>query len=170
MQESPASSDHEYVVRLDGPRHKGWQLRMPPWRLSGPASKYFADSKYGSKDAALSAALAERDERMGPRPEPGEVRFHRSNTRNSSRLVGVSIDIEQRRPTSSGANLAWIAYWSDQGQQRRKRFTVSRYGFVNAWERAVAMREQMTGRPFPEHELVAGRLRCLELWSELKGG
>lgn len=142
---------------------------MPAWRLSGPASKYFADSKYGGKDAALLAALAARDKGMGPRPEQRDVRVHRSNTRNSSGLVGVSIDIEQRRPTCAGANLAWIAYWSDRGVQRRKRFTVSLHGFVEAWERAVATREEMTGRPFSRHELVAGRLRCLELWSELMG-
>lgn len=70
-------------------------------------------------------------------PLPGT---HGDNKRNTSGFVGVFLHTD-----SSGRPQAWVA---SKGKQT-KRFPVSRFGYDDAWERAVKERCRLIGKPIP---------------------
>ena len=50
-----------YLVRLNGPRTAGWQLRIPPRHPLGPLTHMFSDSIYGGSERAKEEARGMRD-------------------------------------------------------------------------------------------------------------
>lgn len=141
----------------------GWQVRLPAWHPQGPTTEYFADNAFGGETEALIAAKARRDvlfEGVAP-PKPKRVR--RTNTRNTSGAIGITLVRE-----GAGSNyFYWVAYWSTAQGQHRKRFSVRKHGYLPAWEKALAYRTDKTGEPFSEWVLAHARLICLQRWPEV---
>lgn len=155
----------DYVVRTQGPRVAGWQVRLPQWHPAGPGSKLFSDTTYGSGDAALKAAREYRDTVFQGLAGPGHPRTHSTNTRSTSKAVGVSLSGKARPGCQT--HWYWEAYWNDGAQtQLKKRFSVRRMGYLAAWEAAIAHRQLKTGKVFSEYVLAGARLACLRIWLE----
>lgn len=154
----------QFVVRVDTPKLHGWQVRIPAWHPQGPGSKLFSDSLHGGADAALVKANAFRDEVFAGMPSPGHPSTHRTNTRGSTGIVGVTLSSRTRpgRPT----HWYWEAYWNDShGTQKKKRFSIRKLGYLPAWEQAVACREQKTNLPLNPGQYARARLNCLQRWA-----
>jgi hypothetical protein len=154
-----------HLVRLDGSNNQGWQLRVPAWHPDGASSQYFADSKYGGSDGAFATATKKRDavfqEKHTPLAQKGNV----SHSKNTSKIVGVAFEVNADRPSS----MCWSAHWNVATKQRRKRFSVKKYGFIGAWERAIATRQEKTNMVLDTATMVKGRLHCMTLWSSIGG-
>ncbi len=74
----PPSPSSNFIVRCDGLRVAGWQVRIPPWHPQGPSTKLFSDSVYGGTRAAKKEARAYRDSvfKSAVLAVPKTKRFH----------------------------------------------------------------------------------------------
>lgn len=145
----------EAVRRLEAPERNffGWVAR---YRHRGSwAQRYFADDRFGGRDAAFLAArtLQEADPEL--RVEAIDVaRRLRSRLNSEAGVVGVS------RVTAPGRPANWMAYWTDaQGKRRFKRFSVGVHGEEEALRLAVEHRTAMTQ---PDLERLSDLLRLFE--------
>ena len=130
----------ESVRRLDAPERGffGWVAR---YRHRGEwLPRYFADDRFGGRDAALAAAQAFQDLDPEVRVEAVAVaRRQRSRLNSEAGVVGVS------RVIAPGSPANWMAYWTDaEGKRRYKRFSVGLYGEEEALRLAVQHRAAMT--------------------------
>lgn len=135
-----------YLIRLYDQHTKGWQLRVPARVPPGPMTHFFADSNYGGADSAKEAARAMRDrmfERVGQQLQP-RGHFVANKDRPAQGLpVGITLGYKAgagRRPS-----WYWIAYWSEDGRQRKKGFSVNKLGFGQALALALELRLSHTG-------------------------
>lgn len=162
-----------FIVRCEGDRVAGWQARTPKWHPLGAGSRLFSDTKYGSKELSLKAAIAHRDAMFQGVKKPSSLWIHSTNVRSSSGLVGVSLGSDRRLERNGRTeefhtgDIHWTACWSLDKTHAGRRFSVARFGFVRAWELAVAEREKRTGILFSDHEKARGRLWCLQRWGDL---
>ena len=120
----------------------GWQVRLQ--RKGVRFVRFFADSTWGGKRAALHKARQYRDRLLSriERSSGGTMRVRSSPaSRNRSGVVGVS------RVISVGANgiryAFWQASWSPAGGRRRTaRFSVLRLGEEEAFRLACLERRR----------------------------
>ena len=126
--------DRHHVTRIDieaseahpdrHPTH-GWQVRAR--RAGARVSKFFADSRFGSADAALGAALVYRDRLLASLPDPAAVpRRAWSNTG----VVGLSVREKSDGPTPKlYVQLNWI---DASGRRRASSYSVDKWGLRRA--------------------------------------
>lgn len=171
------TADMLYLVRCEGRRVQGWQVRLPPWHPDGPSSRLFSDSQFAGPDGALQAARHFRQQAFAglATPAPAGKHIHRHHRTNKMGLVGICLtskhDRDRRGHTDDPDSglLYWQAYWSTGHLKRQLShyFPVTKFGFMGAWERAVELRQQKTGHRFTAMEMASARLRCLQRWREL---
>lgn len=167
----------KFLVRCQGERVAGWQVRVPSWHPKGPSTKLFSDGVFGGEPGSRQQALAYRDAMFEGLPssiEHTRKRFHSLQANNSSGLPGVNY-ITRHNPDRQGQTedpdtgyIYWAAYWNSQeGAQKRKLFAVAEFGFMGAWQKAVALRQEKNGQQFSETELSQAHARCFERWQGL---
>ena len=128
----------------------GWQVRLQ--RRGVRYQRFFGDSRWGGKRAALSRARQYRDRVLariddalaGENDAPPRVRSHSSTADNRSGMVGVT---RVRSLASNGSYYeSWQATWSPQpGQRKCVRFSVRRYGDDEAFSLACEVRREAIG-------------------------
>lgn len=138
---SKIGDDTSHLVRVDGERSKGWQLRLPKWHPMGPATRLFSDQSYFGPVGAYAAAKAARDVYFDGLPLTPNA--YVSNSRTSSGISGVNLNFASRLKGASA--FSWVACWMENGKQHKLRFSVAMYDFVNALDLAIAMRENKAG-------------------------
>jgi len=113
----------------------GWEVRIQRQRRK--QSKFFSDSVYGGKLAALRVAKEFRDELEfeAQRMNVAEKSLSPS-ARNRSGVVGVRLQFEYH-------SWSWMAQWTDgHGRRRSKSFAVEKYGDVEAFRLAWQARKE----------------------------
>ena len=120
----------------------GWEVRMQRHREK--QSKFFSDSIFGGKLAALRAAKEFRDELEQEADKMTvEERSLRPSARNSSGVVGVRLHEQvDRRGAFEYHSWSWVAQWTDgHGRRRTKSFAVEKFGDVEAFRLAWQARK-----------------------------
>jgi hypothetical protein len=129
-------STHAWVVSLQ--RNKRITIKM------------FSDSVWGGNDKALAAARQWRDQQTQPADEYAHEiwRRNRLRTNNSSGLVGIGRYERPLRPDGKpGGDAFWLASWIDEnGRQRKRKYSVKRWGEEAARQRAIEEREREVSR------------------------
>jgi hypothetical protein len=113
----------------------GWVVSLT--RRGERYTRYFPDKK--DSQAALRRALAWRDALIRKLPPPVKVRMHWPY--NKTGVIGVSL-LEDR---TRGGTLVkrFVATWVDEhGHDRKRSFSVPKYGHAKARAMAVAARHQ----------------------------
>lgn len=175
--EDQADVNLKFLVRCQGERVSGWQVRVPGWHPKGPSTKLFSDGVFGGEPRSRQQALAYRDAMFEGVPssiEHKRKRFHGTHSNNTSGLPGVNY-ITRHNPGRRGQTkdpdtgyIYWAAYWnSAEGVQKRKLFAVAEFGFMGAWQKAVGLRQVKTGQQFLEAELRQAQAKCFERWQGL---
>lgn len=126
---------HHHVVRIDiepseaNPRRSsthGWQVRVS--HAGERRTKFFADRKYGGREAALQLAIAHRDRLLAERPEQVGPVERRAQARSASGVAGVRLAFKNETPYIE-AN--WV---SDDGRSVTS-YSVDRWGLRKAtWQ------------------------------------
>lgn len=120
----------------------GYMVRMS--RQGKRVSKFFSDSHWGSKKAALQAAKetqAKLLKQLGPIQSStrGQV-----TSRNSTGQVGVHVAYSVDSRYTGCEYYAYCASWvGDDGKRKKVSFAWNRYGKENAWELACLAREKL---------------------------
>ena len=120
----------------------GWEVRLQRHREK--QSKFFSDSIYGGKLAALRAAKEFRDELEQEADKMTvEERSLRPSARNRSGVVGVRLHQQvDRRGAFEYHSWSWVAQWTDgRGRRRTKSFAVEKFGDVEAFRLAWQARK-----------------------------
>lgn len=118
-------STHGYMVRIT--------------RQGNKHQKFFADTKWGGKRAALTAAKEQLAQWEQELPELTSAR-DRLTARNQSGQVGVYLAVS--RDAQGQEHEAYCGCWTDAAGQRRKvSFSVKKFGKRRAWALACLARE-----------------------------
>jgi hypothetical protein len=131
------------IQRVDKGHHS-WRVVMR--RAHQHLRQHFTDSVYGSKDLALAAAVAWRDQREAELSGVDYVVWQREWMRahNKSGTVGVYRNINiKKRGDRIVKQAQWMAYWQDANGKRKVRsFNVSKYGEEQAKQLAIRARQE----------------------------
>ncbi len=118
-------STHGYMVRIT--------------RQGNKHQKFFADTKWGGKRAALTAAKEQLAQWEQELPELTSAR-DRLTARNQSGQVGVYLAVS--RDSQGQEHEAYCGCWTDAAGRRRKiSFSVKKFGKRQAWSLACLARE-----------------------------
>lgn len=146
-----SNSDRDFgISRLDQESvgTHGWQVRFQ--RKGVRYGRFFSDSAWGGREAALTLARQFRDRLLARASRSEEVagvssRSHTAPTsRNQSGAVGVTRIIQR---SSSGTEYHfWQASWtSPDGERRTVRYSVLKHGDEAAFEMACLARRRALG-------------------------
>lgn len=112
---------------------------------------YFSYREHGGQEKALTAAKKHRDAIL---KEQGiRLRKYDGNgycvkhCKSTSNQVGVSCNINKRK--NGQICVSWIAKIQVDGTTKGRGWSVRRYGYTEAWKRAVALRCAHTREPIP---------------------
>jgi hypothetical protein len=143
-------SKHHHVVRIDiepsedSPRRSsthGWQVRVS--HDGTRKTKFFADRKYGGREAALQLAIDHRDELLEARPEPSGPVERRPQKRSTSGVAGVRLAFKNET--------AYIeANWVGEDGRSVTSYSVGRWGLRKATWQACKSRAVGLGVRNPE--------------------
>jgi hypothetical protein len=143
-------SKHHHVVRIDiepsedSPRRSsthGWQVRVS--HDGTRLTKFFADRKYGGREAALQLAVEHRDELLAARPEPSGPVERRPQKRSTSGVAGVRLAFKNET--------AYIeANWVGDDGRSVTSYSVGRWGLRKATWQACKSRAVGLGVRNPE--------------------
>ncbi len=124
-------------------RYGGWEVRIA--RRGRKVAKFFSDTAFGGKRAALQAAKLFRDE-LDQTVRPFTVRERAKNPskRNRSGIVGLRLERRiERRGEYEFRYTFWIAQWTDgKGNRKTRAFSVDRHGPREAYRKALHARRQ----------------------------
>lgn len=112
----------------------GYYVRLV--RQGKQYAKFFADKKFGSKASALEAAEQHLQELLEKMPARGSL--GRKTYRNKSGYAGVALTRSKRR---SRVYEYWQAWFGSGLNRKSVKFSVNKYGFEEARERAIAARK-----------------------------
>ena len=141
-----AAGDRRNVSRVDSGRSHGWLVRVQ--RDGRIHQRFFGDGKHGSREAALDAARAWRDEqrqRLGPTSYGDAAHLHTHEARERNRrsvsrtgVTGIGFQVREFR----NERVPYVtAYWLDEGGRRRPTsFSVQENGLVDALRLAAEVR------------------------------
>lgn len=135
----------ENIFRIEVPKNEargstiGWQFKMK--RNSKQETKFFSDSVYGSKEAALDEAIKYKNERL---EEVGDYSNNflttKISSRNTSGIIGVS-RVESIRQKNERIEAVWQCHSPfPDGKVHYKSFSIPFYGEIEALYKAVEQR------------------------------
>ena len=125
-----------FIVRMDYKKVKGWFVRVPS-EPEGHHTKLFSDGVYGSRMAALYAAIEWRNKELHRRRPTSPSTPRKTFRRNSSGVVGVTKIIR------NGIWYGWKAYWNESlREQKFEKFLFSQYSRRAAYRLAVECRRE----------------------------
>ena len=158
-----ARSGHTHVSRIDQPEknNHGWYVRIR--RDGATTSKFFRDTKFGTRAKALRAAIAFRDDLLENLSRPLSRRKAMPTTgRNTSGIVGVARRTMRRRDGRVGGSY-WVATWSPgNGKTARKLFSIAELGERGALLAACACRRdrerEIYGEELKENWAAAAKI------------
>ena len=131
------------ILRVDKGHHS-WRVVMA--RKRQHLRQHFTDSAYGSKELALAAAVAWRDQKEAELSGVDYVVWQREWMRahNKSGFVGVYRNINTKKRGERIVQQAqWMAYWQNiNGKRSVRSFNVSKYGEEGAKQLAVRARQE----------------------------
>lgn len=140
------SKDLRWIHRVDNLKTRTHCWRVVVRRQGAHLTKYFSDNLFGSKEAALEAAIAYRNAFL---PEISGVdyflwRREFKRPQNTSGIVGVARYVTVSRSAKKHTEYPfWQAYWRDaDGKRRSRTFMVKQYGEDGAKERACEARRE----------------------------
>ncbi len=127
-----------YINRCDSSKRKGYMFRV---KTSDGKCHYkmFSDATYGSATGAYEAAEQYKKEYFKDCQRP--IACHRRQVRNKLDLVGLTLNVDK---SPIDTNVAWVATTMDNGKQRKRFFSIRKYGYVNAYQQARAFRVAYT--------------------------
>jgi hypothetical protein len=132
---------HRNVARIDHRYFHGFSVAVK--RNGETHRKCFRDGHYGSRGAALHAALQYRNELVARLPVSSVKRRHR---RNTTGVVGVVLITQKRPAGGGGGGQYYVATWSAGAGRRKVRwFSVAKYGLDRARGLAIAARRSGAG-------------------------
>ncbi len=138
------------VSRIDSKDTHGWFVRKS---FQGKVySKFFSDSRSGSKEAAYEAAVAYRaqlDEKYPP-PETKAFRY-RVQKNNKTGVEGVS-ETFMRSRNGKKIPCFTVTWRPEKGRSRTRKFSIPAFGREEAFRMAVEFRRLM------EEEMRENRL------------
>ncbi len=143
-------SDHHHIVRIDiepsedGTRRSsthGWQVRVS--HNGERKTKFFADRKYGGREAALALAVERRDELLAERPAASGSVERRAQKRSTSGVAGVRLAFKGGTPYIE-------ANWVGEEGRSVTSYSVERWGLRKAVWRACRSRAAGLGVRAPE--------------------
>lgn len=139
------------VLRYEHHHFRGWVVAL---KRGGKVLdvQYFKDGR-GGPEASRHRAIRYRDQAVRRLPPP--VKLKTRYSKNTTGVIGVSF-VRQR--TRAG-NLAsyYVASWREEGRNRKRSFSVSKYGKRRAFGLAVEARREAvervlsSWRPGPEY-------------------
>ena len=168
--EAPQPRRLHHITRIDiepseehpgrHPTH-GWQVRVR--RDGDRLSKFFADAKYDSKEAAVEAAIEYRDKLMASIPEgPKKPRKAWSNTG----VVGLSVREKTEGATSKlYVQLNWV---NADGKRKAGSFSVEKWGLRRAlWNGCLKLYRERQAAGYPVEEPHVMFARAQEPFADL---
>ncbi|GAB4434919.1 MAG: AP2/ERF family transcription factor [Chloroflexi bacterium OHK40] len=131
----PKTTRHKGITRIDHPAKRtfGYFVRVT-WNKQR-RSKFFSDSVYGDRLAALSAALEWRNEAERELGKPRTERQVIGVSRTSTGIVGV------RRTVKDGREV-YEATWREGNRIRRTSYSIAKHGERRALSLARRARER----------------------------
>jgi hypothetical protein len=152
----------------------GWQVRFQ--RKSGYLSKFFSDSGFGGKEAALDAARAYRNDVLKARHEDlGQVLTQRMfilphlPKNNTSGILGVNRS--SRRERSGNVFSDWQSTYLDgNGKVRNHSYSTHRFGEIGALLAAIRFRRNGIASVTPDPgniEAIRNINRQIESYDQL---
>lgn len=150
------SSGYKGICRVDYLKRSafGWSVRV---RFKGENfAKFFSDSSYGGREAALTAAVHWRDEteRSIGKPRTDRV-INAANVKSNTGVMGVQF-------VNVGPQGAFEATWSPSpGKVSRTKVSIAKYGEYEAFARACRIRRAFERRAFGG---VLGVTRPAQSW------
>lgn len=134
------------------PTH-GWQVRVR--REGKRLSKFFADARHSSSDAALEAAIIYRDELLNELPPPdSRPRKAWSNTG----VVGLSV--REKKEDEEGNTVVQLNWVDSEGKRKGASYSVEKWGLRQAlWNGCLRLYEerQAAGKPTDEPHIMFAR-------------
>jgi hypothetical protein len=131
----PKTTKHKGITRIDHPAKRtfGYFVRVT-WNKQR-RSKFFSDSVYGDRLAALAAALDWRNEAERELGKPRTERQVIGVSRTSTGIVGV------RRTVKDGREV-YEATWREGNRLRRTSYSIAKHGEKRALSLARRARER----------------------------
>lgn len=140
----PAPIPEKDLSNMHLARGKGaWLVRYPSYHPRAGKYETFSDSVYGSADAALAVARNRRDQAFTEVGLPIHLRIRHAKTQGRTGLAGVALSFNRGDPTR-WSSWRWVAHWVEDRQVKRS-FGIHSNGFNGALDRAIEVRECMTG-------------------------
>jgi hypothetical protein len=140
----------KYISRIDSKDTHGWFFRY----YNPVHSKFFSDSRYGSKDAALEAAKQYRAEFAQKYPRPAAPGFRTKLPKNNtSGVVGVSESYTHIRSGSRKKVPCFTVTWRPKPNVTR----VKKFTFTNEHDREKTLKEAIAFRKSKEREMLERR-------------
>lgn len=135
------AESHRYVHRVQNAAFNGWRFSVSALGLQ----EWFSVSRYGGVEEALQAALTRRSA-VFPEGVPYGKAQSASTRVDGDRLLGVHLYIDERGAPERKRirGVYWEAVW---GSQEKKRFSVRRLGWAQAFKSACRLRYAHTGYP-----------------------
>jgi len=131
----------KYITRMDYQGTHGWWVRIFDSRKSnGKVSKFFRDTKYESKEEGLREAKKFRDRHFNHLTRAQKTIDHKGKL---GKIYSEGVYVSWK--TRGGFSYPYAtASWSEGGKQHHRQFSIEKYGYDEAWEKAKAVRKEMT--------------------------
>lgn len=123
---------------------RAWVVRYPSYHPLAGKYESFADSVYGSEEAAKTVARHRRDQAFAEAGLPVHLRIRGPKSTGRVPLAGVSLSAN-RGDRTKWSTWRWVAHWVMSDRQVHRSFGIHLHGFDGALFQAVALREAMTG-------------------------
>jgi len=129
----------KYITRIDSNSTHCWWVRIQEVPKPTYIQKSFSDGQYGGKRKARLAAIEFRDKTLAKMPKQRQLHLH------GKRRWGKGYCLMVRTRPNGVVDIGWIAHYWDtiKKKQRKKYFSVNKYGYRKAMQLAKQHREFM---------------------------
>jgi hypothetical protein len=137
------------IHRIDNTSNRTFAWLVQVQRNKRVATKMFTDAVYGGKNNALQAAITYRDQLIAE-VSPLEYQLWKRTIlrrNNTSGIPGVSRHDKIVNPNTGARQVFWLASWvNEDGLTRQRKFSVLRYGELQAKQLAITERDRQLKR------------------------